>query len=146
MADNDIRQFFTIKRSEIETLFEQSKTNNLRFLRQTMLDFERLTAAMAPEHRHNLPLLGDIMPPFFALSFEMKANRIDAKDVARFGTPDWGHVLSGKAEAPQTKAAKLYPQVKFENAILGMTLLRDLLFDNVVDATAIKDRANVARQ
>jgi hypothetical protein len=145
VADPDIRQFLAVKRSEIETLFKQSQTDNLRFLRQTMLDFERLTEAMEPAHRRHIAVLGDIMPPYFALSFEMKANRISAKDVTKFGTPDWGHVLSGKAEAPQTKTGKRYPEVKFENAILGMDVIRDLLFDSAVDADAIKVRVAASK-
>lgn len=139
VPDSDIRQFFTVKRGEIETIFRQSGSENLRILRQTMLDFDRLAGVMEPAHRRKTEAMGDIMPPYFALSFEMKVGRITAADVTKIGAPDWSRVLGGGADSPQAKTAKRYPEVRFENAILGMKIIRDALFDSALDGPAIKD-------
>lgn len=140
VEDADIRQFFTIKREEIETIFTQSGTDNLRFLRQTMLDFERLAGAMEPAHRRKTEALGDIVGPYFALSFEMKAQRIEYSDVIKFGAPDWSSLLSGKAKGPQTKTGERYPEVKFDNALLGMDVIRDALFNGALNREIIRER------
>jgi len=140
VSDNTVRQFYVTKRGMIETLFNASEKDNLRVLRQTMLDFERLTGALEPAHRNRTEALGDVMSPYFALSFEMKANRIESEDVGKFSLPDWGQLLSGKNDSSQAKTRKRYPEVKFENAIIGMDVIRDALFDSRIDAVLIRER------
>ena len=140
IEDCDVRGLFTIKREEIETIFTQSGTDNLRFLRQTMLDFERLAGAMEPDHRRRTEALGDIVGPYFALSFEMKAQRVSYSDVAKFGARDWDSMLSGKAKGAQAKARERYPEVKFDNALLGMDVIRDALFDGALNSDTIRER------
>ena len=139
VEDPDIKQFYTVKKAEIENLFDQSETENLRILRQTMVDFERLAAAMDVKHRRNFDALSDVFAPYFALSFEMKANRIEAKDVTKFGAPDFRRALSGGKDTPRSKVEDRYPEVKFENSIVGMKVIRDAMFDSAIDATVIRD-------
>src|SRR3954447_23196013 len=82
VSDPETRIFYAQNRSEIDTLYQQSELRNLRILRQTMWDFERVYSALEGKHRENAAAMSDLLRLLFAVSFELKSGRIKANDIA----------------------------------------------------------------
>jgi len=143
IKNDDVRKLYEHRQKEIEAIFRQSEKNNLRILQQTMWDFERFALAAEPRHRGSFDAMSAVLGPFFALSFEMKANRLRPEDVAAIDGPDWGRLLrKDKSEGPRSLLEKRYPEVDFDKSIVGSRVLRDALFNSVLDGATIRDLLN----
>ena len=127
---------------EIKTIYSQSTLENLRILQQTIWDFERLCLALRANHRANKAAIKVLLQLFFALSFELKAGRIEAADLSkRLDRIVAGHVSSKKDEPkpPLFAAASRYPEIELHNSILSDDVLVDVLVRGVIDPSAIAE-------
>ncbi|QNK85424.1 hypothetical protein HOO31_02060 [Aliarcobacter cryaerophilus] len=71
--ENRVKQNILEKqKSNILELFEKSQSNNLRALRQTLLDFERFYDKVLVNHQSKEELIKDILYWFFLFSFEIR--------------------------------------------------------------------------
>ncbi|QKF81831.1 P-loop NTPase fold protein [Halarcobacter ebronensis] len=69
------------EKSKILKLFKNSKSNNLRFLRQTLLDFERLHDEILIKYYEKEEMIKDILYWFFLFSFEIKRGNDEVLDL-----------------------------------------------------------------
>jgi hypothetical protein len=129
-------------RADIKTIFEQSKTANLRLLQQTLWDYERFWTALAPRHRHHEQAAKTLLRVFFALSFEFKSGGLKSDVLTRFGRANWGAVFArtrGEKVEPSSeeKIAEKYPEADFGQTLLPYPLLSDILTKGQLDVAAI---------
>ncbi|MBF7069988.1 hypothetical protein D5K91_01625 [Arcobacter butzleri] len=71
------------QKSNILELFEKSQSNNLRVLRQTLLDFERFYDEVLVNHQAKEELIKDILYWFFLFSFEIRQGNNDILDLQK---------------------------------------------------------------
>jgi len=69
------------EKSNILELFEKSHSNNLRFLRQNLLDFERFHNEVLIEHYKKEEIIKDILYWFFLFSFEIRQGNNEVLDL-----------------------------------------------------------------
>ncbi len=125
----------------IAAIYRQSALENLRILQQTIWDFERFFRALSGRHRRNADAAAALVELLFALSFEVKAGRLEPDDlVARLNGPP-AKPADGEAAGPPSRLAvarQRYPEIDLNHSILSDELLIDILFRGVVDEIAIR--------
>jgi hypothetical protein len=142
------RAFFRDSAADIETIYTQSALNNLRILQQTMWDFERLYAALSPEHRINKEATTTLLRLLFVLSFELKAARITEEDLGTGRGMSARMVARFEKDKPKTSivlAGDRYPMVDIDDSIVSNEFLVDYLVRGIVDTDAIRKELNASR-
>jgi hypothetical protein len=137
----DTRALFTAKAAEISTIYHQSGLDNLRILQQTMWDFERFHRALTEEHHQNDGAMTDLLSLIFALSFELRADRIRTNDLTKRMNSIVSRLTEGKDSAVRSALAiaqQRYPEVRLDNTVLSNDLLTDILVKGIVDETDIR--------
>lgn len=132
----------------IATIYQQSGLENLRILQQTIWDFERLFRALAARHRRNGDAAAALLELLFALSFEVKAGRLEPENLsARLNGPLAKQAGGEDAGAPSPLAAagQRYPEIDLNDSILSDELLIDILFKGIVDEIAIRSCIDKSR-
>ena len=93
------------QKSNILELFEKSQSNNLRALRQTLLDFERFYDEVLVNHQAKEELIKDILYWFFLFSFEIRQGNSEILKLDEFREEYYSLVFNNekKEEAKKTK-------------------------------------------
>lgn len=135
LSDPDLRRLFTKEASEIRLIFEQSKSNNLRTLQRAIWDFERLCKVLLKKHINHKLAMRDIIRVFFAFSFEIKTRNLKLDEVQGLGGDYWsGFMGLGDRNNPSEaeKIRKRYPEVPFDQTLIGQSILSDILSRSIV--------------
>ncbi|WP_193216022.1 P-loop NTPase fold protein [Aliarcobacter butzleri] len=83
--ENRVKENILEKEKEnILELFEKSQSNNLRALRQTLLDFERFYDEVLVNHQSKEELIKDILYWFFLFSFEIRQGNSEILELDEF--------------------------------------------------------------
>ncbi|HYG28619.1 MAG TPA: P-loop NTPase fold protein [Allosphingosinicella sp.] len=130
--------FLRRMRADVRSMFHQSGIENLRILQQTMWDFERVYGQLREEHQRNVEAMAVLLRLFFALSFELRGDRLKAEDlIGRIGNAYAG--LFDKSAPPNRlrAAGSRYPGVALHDTILPDEILYEILIDGFVDAQAL---------
>jgi hypothetical protein len=134
--------------SAIAAVYRQSGLENLRILQQTIWDFDRFFRALGGRHRRNGEAAAGLLALLFALSFEVKAGRLQPDDlVARLNGPPTKPAEGGAATPPSPLAAagQRYPDIDLNDPVLSDDLLIDILFKGIVDEIAIRSCIDASR-
>ncbi|MBL4691788.1 MAG: hypothetical protein JKY92_00465 [Magnetovibrio sp.] len=135
-----IKKLYQSNMSEIQLIFDRSKARNLRTLQRTMWDFERFSKALTTVHKAHNQAMKDIYRVFFALSFELKKGRLPHERIIEFSRLFWGkEITKDKVDKlPFTQEIKKrYPEVPFDQTILGYDVLANILGNSIIDKTKI---------
>jgi len=139
--DPETKEFTKAKAVDIAAVFRQSGLDNLRILQQTLWDFERLYRATAKTYKSNDAAMTCILRLFFALSFEIKAGRLDQSDLAsRMEGLVAAMARLEKKDVELTAlqvAESRYPEIELGNPILSDQLLINVLVQGIVDESDI---------
>lgn len=142
VKDDQSREFIASQIDEISIIYHQSELNNLRVLQQTIWDFERFYIALEDKHRSNSQAMTALLRMLFALSFEIKAGRLTARDLLDRQTAIlMSHMPSAKEKGSVPLLAatqKRYPEARLDDTALSDETLTDLLIKGVVDKDAIR--------
>ncbi|PHQ61260.1 MAG: hypothetical protein COC10_12375 [Sphingobium sp.] len=124
--------------NHIVELYEQGAVNNLRVLKQTLWDFERLYQAIEPHHRQHARAMLHILHLLFALSFEIKLGRLDAGKI-RGRNDHWiAAMMDRDNDAPKKSSFDRYKGIDLSDTTLSDELLIELLVNGVIDDSLIK--------
>lgn len=82
IKDEEARSFFRKKVSLIEEYYRLSQHENLRSLRQALLEFERIFSCIDKSIRKNEAVIVDFFSTFLALFFETRSNSISLDSIA----------------------------------------------------------------
>jgi hypothetical protein len=145
IKDNHARIFLTNNKQEITGIFGQSGTNNLRLLRQSLWDFERLATCFDVKHWHKPNAIAAVFRKYFPLALEVKAGRLGVDDLSSVVGNGFARYLRGKNKEAPTRADEVferYPDADFGNTILTEEVLRDALFKGVMRKDAVQASLN----
>ncbi len=76
-----IRNLINENESIVTQIYERSKFKNLRLLRQSLWEFNRLAENLKPEILENKPLLVEILSIFIVYSFEVRSGKITPSEI-----------------------------------------------------------------
>lgn len=134
--ENKIKENILEKEKEnILELFEKSQSNNLRALRQTLLDFERFYDEVLVNHQAKEELITDILYWFFLFSFEIRQGNNDILDLQRFSEEYYSLLFNNekKEEAKKTKYKFYLNKYDFSNnfsVIISFNLWKEILLNS----------------
>lgn len=136
--DSDTEGFLLKMKPEIQSLYDQSESKNLRILQQTIWDFERLYRAIGQSHQANHDAMQHLLRLFFVLCFEHKSGALSADDIKVRTSKSWeGFFDKDKPPNPLQKAGNKYPGFYIFDSILSDEVCYDILVRGIVDADAI---------
>ncbi|WP_111186395.1 P-loop NTPase fold protein [Stenotrophomonas maltophilia] len=141
--DESARKLLSSASSSISEVYHQSEMNNLRVLQQTILDFERLYIVLGERHRKNEEAMKVLLALLFALSFEVKAGRLDGGDMKNRRA----HLLSSYIRrqeqdyvVPRIVAVNdRYPLARIDADLLSDDSLVDLIVRGIIDSGKLRD-------
>lgn len=105
--------------SVIKSVYETAGFNNLRSLRQGMLDFDRLINSFEDKFKSHTELMIEIIQIFFALTFEVKSGQLDIHTLKDMDMLRTGRMLNEK----ESDADLTYIEKVFERYFLPYELL-----------------------
>ncbi len=133
-------------KEEIIAVYHQSSYDNLRLLRQTLLDFERFYEIIIVEHKENKALVADVLRLYFIFSFENKSgnyNVFDMKnDYDEYFTLLIAQNPNEKEKARETKYCKLLNQYNidiYRNCIFDILEWKNIIYKSLIDKEKLND-------
>ncbi|QOG12798.1 P-loop NTPase fold protein [Arcobacter sp. FWKO B] len=123
------------EKSNILELFEKSKSNNLRALRQSLLDFERFYDEILITHLAKEELAKDVLYWFFLFSFEIRQGNSDILDLPKLSEEYHELLIVDKKEdeAEKTKYKLLlnkYNLYNYSDAIISFDSWKEVLLNS----------------
>lgn len=79
---NTISHLIVEKTNIVREVFDNSKYQNLRHLRQSMLDFERFTSIIPEKYLSNEPFVEHLLELFFSISFEIRKGAVLEREIS----------------------------------------------------------------
>lgn len=100
--------------SVIKSVYETAGFNNLRSLRQGMLDFDRLINSLEDKFKSHTELMIEIIQIFFALTFEVKSGKLDIHTLKDMDMLRIGRMLNEKkSDEDLTYIEKVFHKYSF---------------------------------
>ncbi|MGJ0318513.1 KAP family NTPase [Aliarcobacter cryaerophilus] len=142
--ENRVKQNILEKqKSNILELFEKSQSNNLRALRQTLLDFERFYDEVLVKHQAKEELIKDILYWFFVFSFEIREGNNDILDLQKLSEEYYSLLFEEKTkeEAKKTKFKFFLNKYKLSDrfdVIISFDLWKEILLNSNIQKEEIE--------
>jgi hypothetical protein len=132
VRDDKTRDFLIKNSKFIISIYEISKTLNLRTLKQSLWDFERVSKNFTKKHWNNegatLRLLGQIL----ALSIEIRAGRLNSENFGAISVSSLvRHMRKEKGESDSIidQIEKKYSNISFDFDVLNQKILEEILIN-----------------
>lgn len=141
--ENRVKENILEKEKEnILELFEKSKSNNLRALRQTLLDFERFYDKVLVNHQSKEELIKDILYWFFLFSFEIRQGNNDILDLQKLSEEYYYLFFEEKTkeDAEKTKFKLFLNKYKLSDrfdVIISFDLWKEILLNSNIQKEEI---------
>lgn len=136
------RAVLTDLHGDIIKLFHESGVESLRILRHVLEDCNRLADCIEDKHRANKAAMRELFLLFAALDFERRGNRLEPPDLEERNQAEFHYYLASKDEkatkSAMVEAIHRYTFASLESSILPDQTLKEMLFDGVFDAAAIR--------
>ncbi|WP_419764676.1 MAG: P-loop NTPase fold protein [Arcobacter sp.] len=133
---NNIKEgILSDRKMQILELFEKSQSNNLRALRQSLLDFERFYDDVLLNHLENKELIQDVLYWFFLFSFEIRQGNSDILDLPKL-SEEYHELLStkdNKEKAEKTNYKLYLNRYNLQsdmNVIIFFNVWKEILIDS----------------
>jgi hypothetical protein len=136
--DARTREFLVKQIPEIISLYQRSERQNLRALKQSLWDFERLAICFSERHWKNLDAVGVLFRVVLALSQAIRLGRMTPEQFMRIGTNRIWRLNETNELDFVTDLEKRYPEVRFDQTMIDLPLLRGILFEGRADHAAIR--------
>lgn len=145
LENKEARDLLTQEVETIRDIWSCADTKNLRVLQHTMWDFERLFLVIEEKHKGSTEAVKTILKLFFAFSFEIKAGRLEEKDLKdRLSQMIIYRMKDSDEEFPIVKARARYPTLPLDNTILADDVLIDLLIKGRLDRDRISQSIDMS--
>lgn len=148
VADVEVRALLDANKEAVLAIHRQSETNNLRILKQSIWDFERIAEHLTPEQRKKPRAVRALIQQALALAIEIKAGRLKAQDMADLGQGSIRRLMlrnEGGELMPADEFEKRYPEVPGGEWIIPPEELGAFLIQGRVDADALRERLDQSR-
>jgi predicted secreted Zn-dependent protease len=137
VLSEEARIFIESRANVVKDIYEESKSQNLRFIRQTLMDFERIYEKIEVRFRQCEPLMDKFLRQFLAASFEVKLGTVKGADVEALFKYDLVLFGAQKKEAEKPSPSRIvmakYPSAQFHIPFLMPTTWRDLIDRGVIN-------------
>ncbi|MGH2308065.1 P-loop NTPase fold protein [Aliarcobacter sp. ERUVET-8] len=132
-----IENILKIQKSNILELFEKSDFNNLRVLRQTLLDFERFYDEVLINHKENKELINDFLSWFFIFSFEIRQGNNCILDLQKISEEYYLLYMDNQEEEAEKTKFKVFLNkynldARFD-VIISFDLWKEILFNSKIN-------------
>ncbi|MFY9143558.1 P-loop NTPase fold protein [Sulfuricurvum sp.] len=127
--------------SVIESVYETAGYNNLRSLRQGLLDFDRLINHFESKFKNHVELMTEIIQIFFALTFEIKSGKLDIQTLQEITMLRVGRMMNEeKTDEELTPIEKVFHKYSFLSyeLLLSMESWIDLFTLGILPSERIK--------
>jgi hypothetical protein len=141
----ELRRFLIINTMVIEDVYKKAEHENLRNLKQIILDFERIFEKLPKKTKDKQEFLQDLLKSLMAFSIEIKQGKMFPEDISNFKESyleSFGQGFLGPSSEPKSEAQSFLAgmlvsseeQTKFQEKIGKYTGLyfRDLLFPSKI--------------
>ena len=118
----------------ISELHISSKSSNLRHLRQSLLDFERLVLAIDPKTR-NPEMLRGILATFLIYSFELRSGNLRTDQLRSLKS--WVSLMKEDVRDVFQELQRKYPQIQNFDSVLSSDLWEQIMGSGFIDRPAI---------
>lgn len=136
------RQFITEMQHDIICFFQQAKSNNLRFLRQTLWDFERLFEALTPQQQQNSQAMTALAKIIIIFSIEIKQKKISAADILSRPVQTSEFLKKHLQKKPENQAfiemENRHPAIDLRDTILPNPVLFEVLILGILNPNTIQ--------
>ncbi|MFY9084444.1 P-loop NTPase fold protein [Aliarcobacter cryaerophilus] len=142
---NKVKENILEKEKEnILELFEKSQSNNLRALRQTLLDFERFYDEVLVNHQSKEELIKDILYWFFLFSFEIRQGNSKILKLDEFKSEYYSLIFNNEKieEAKETKYKFYLNKYHFSDnfsVIISFDLWKEILLNSNIQKEKIDE-------
>lgn len=141
--NNVIENILEKEKSNILELFEKSQSNNLRVLRQNLLDFERFYDEILITHLAKEELAKDVLYWFFLFSFEIRQGNSDVLNLPKLSEEYRELLIIDKKEdeAEKTKYKSFLNKYNLDDNldvfIIPFSLWKEVLLDSNIQKEEI---------
>jgi KAP family P-loop domain len=109
LPSDSIRDLVKENESVITQIYENSKFNNLRLLRHSLWEFDRLAETLKPEIQENKPLLTELLSIFLVYSFEVRSGNITPSEIQKVQMSVFEQVM---IDRKQTNPEEKYNEIR----------------------------------
>ena len=139
--DTGERDFYEIHRNLIKDVYAQSEYNNLRHLRQALLDFSRLMRRLPDDVTNTQELMSHLLQVFLMLVYEIRHGKLTAESIKGFRSAWVARAvsLSSKSqseEKPESTVEMLtrkYPFFKVHELLLDAEVWVDVIGKSIIN-------------
>lgn len=148
IEDEATREFLSGVSESILQIFNQSKTQNLRVLDQSLQSWQRVFKVIDPALKKKEAGIATAFKLFLALSIEVRSGRIQRQDLTR----RIDQIVAGnlkksdngdKVGTPLSEAQDRYDRISLHNSILSDEVLEQVFCYGRIDASAINAALSV---
>ncbi len=148
IGDQATREFLKCETESVLQIFDQSKTQNLRLLDQSLQSWERIFKIITPALKKKHVGIAAAFKLFLVLSLEVRSGRLGRQDLARrVDQIVAGHMKkreSGdKVGTPLSAAQDRYDRICLHDSVLSDEVLEQVLCDGRIDVSAINKALSV---
>ena len=147
IIDDEVRQLVEAEREEVLNVHRQSGTNNLRILKQSLWDFERIAKHLSPEQRGKTKAVRALLRQVLSMAIDIKAGRLTSNDIVDLGDGALNRLMArheGGAAKPADEFEDRYAASSRE-WIIPPEALGAFLAEGNVDADRLKHFFEVSR-
>lgn len=141
IEDPGARDFLNAESETVLTIFRDSKSENLRLLRQFIWDFERLWSVLTASQRAHTAGMREIVGLLYAITLEVRAGNIKSDGPLRYGITQQMQLHNGTADEltiAASKLAKRYPSVNFDSTLLTENTILTIVQHSIIDRNDIQ--------
>jgi hypothetical protein len=135
------RDFLSQQKSFLFSIFRDSESGNLRSLKQSLWEFERLWLTLKPNQRSNEKAMRELLGLMCAISFEMRSNRIKNWPIRLRDLSYFMRLQSDKADPETTANTAMYnryPTVEWSSTLLNTETIRIIIEKGRIDSAEIQ--------
>lgn len=127
----------------IKSIFKTADYNNLRHIRQAILDFEYFYNQLDNRFQEHGMIMKNLIQEFFAFSIEIKSGTLNNENFKEEFFDQWAHMLDKerKKTTLETTVDK-YASYNLDNLLLNIDIWKMILLDGYVEENIITDILN----
>jgi hypothetical protein len=140
MTDQAARDFLQESALAVKEMYSVSRYDNLRILKQTLWDFERLFIALPSEIKNKRDLVRHLLRLLLAFSFEIRHGKILPAEIGKVSKEYFSRFVSKKEEETElTEIIAKYDALDLYELLLTEKCWIDFLDKGIIDIESIKE-------
>lgn len=138
--DATVRDYLRENELVVIRVFNDSKLNNLRILKQFLWDFEQLRKSIEPRFLSNKIAMQEILALLCSVALELRSGRLKEEDFDLINGFTLSIIRRVKDEPahPMEAVTKRYPNIRFDTTLLT----RDIICDCVLRSRVVPETLN----